>query len=105
MTTRRGERKSLASQFGARLVKARTRAKLTQSGLARRIGVSQSMISQIEDGLRLPSYGTLVQLADGVNVTIAYLVGEDGEMADRIAHQPSGRMLSRDDYTTRRSSR
>ena len=60
--------------FGVRLARLREAANLSQSGLARLIGVSQSAISQLESGDRNPSYGMLIQLADGVGVSLADLV-------------------------------
>lgn len=61
--------------FGARLSRLREDAGLSQSALARRIGVSQSAVSQMEAGDRSPSYGMLVQLAEALGVTMPYLVG------------------------------
>ena len=65
--------------FGPRLARLRGDAGLSQSGLARRIGVSQSAVSQMEAGDRSPSYGMLIQLADALGVSLAYLVGADVE--------------------------
>ena len=52
---------------------------MSQSALARLLGISQSAISQIESGERSPSYGTLVQLADALGVSLAHLVGGEVE--------------------------
>jgi transcriptional regulator with XRE-family HTH domain len=64
--------------FGARLAKIREQAGFTQSSLARAVGLSQSAVSQIEAGERNPSYETIRQLAEAMNLTPAHLVG--GEM-------------------------
>lgn len=69
---RPGER---PEQFGLGLARLREDAGLTQSALARRIGASQSAVSQIEAGERSPSYGMLVQLGAALGVTLAYLLG------------------------------
>lgn len=66
--------------FGERLGRLREDAGLTQSALARRIGTSQSAISQIEAGDRSPSYGMLVQLADALGISLAYLMGAPVEL-------------------------
>src|SRR5689334_15780008 len=76
---RRGGQKQQAEAFGPRLMRLREDAGLSQSGLARRIGVSQSAVSQMEAGDRSPSYGMLVQLAEALGVSLAYLVGADVE--------------------------
>ena len=65
--------------FGQRLARLRDAAGLSQSAMARRIGVSQSAISQIEAGDRSPSYGMLVQLAEALGVSMPYLVGAEVE--------------------------
>jgi transcriptional regulator with XRE-family HTH domain len=62
-------------RFGKHLARLRDDAGLSQSGLARRIGISQSAISQIEAGDRSPSYGMLVQIAEALGVSLAYLLG------------------------------
>jgi transcriptional regulator with XRE-family HTH domain len=76
MSSRESPSLDLAAElFGQRLSRLREDARLSQSGLARRVGSSQSAISQIEAGDRSPSYGMLVQLADALGVSLAYLVG------------------------------
>lgn len=72
---RRTHPKAAIETFGQRLTRLREDAGLSQSALSRRIGASQSSISQIEAGERSPSYGMLVQLADALGVTLAYLIG------------------------------
>jgi len=70
---------SAAEIFGQRLARLRDEAGLSQSAMARRIGVSQSAVSQIEAGDRSPSYGMLVQLAQALGVGMPYLVGAEVE--------------------------
>ena len=65
--------------FGKRLAKVREDAGFTQSSLARAVGLSQSAISQIEAGDRNPSYETIRQLAEAMNLSPAYLVGGEVE--------------------------
>jgi transcriptional regulator with XRE-family HTH domain len=65
--------------FGRRLARLREQAGLSQSAMARRIGASQSAVSQIEAGDRSPSYGMLVQLAEALGVGMPYLVGAEVE--------------------------
>ena len=50
---------------GALLRKARTRAGLSQSDLARRAGVPQSVVSEYEAGKREPALPTLARLVAG----------------------------------------
>lgn len=65
--------------FGKRLAKIREDAGFTQSSLARAVGLSQSAISQIEGGERNPTYETIRQLAEAMNLSPAHLVGGDDE--------------------------
>ena len=61
--------------FGSRLKNLRIQNKLTQGELARKIGVTKSVISAYENDLRLPSYVTLVSISKAFNVTTDFLLG------------------------------
>ncbi len=61
--------------IGQRIEQVREEKGLTQSGLAREMGVSQSAVSQIEAGERNPSYDMLRQIAKALNVSVPHLVG------------------------------
>jgi ribosome-binding protein aMBF1 (putative translation factor) len=55
----------LAAEFeiAAELIKARTRAGLSQTELASRMGTTQSVIARLESGHSLPSTKTLLRFA------------------------------------------
>lgn len=63
-------------QKNQRLVKLREDACLTQEKLARKIGVSQSMIARIEAGERDPRTHVKIALARYFNVSIEWLFFE-----------------------------
>jgi transcriptional regulator with XRE-family HTH domain len=65
--------------FGARLAKIREDAKMSQSALAKAMGTSQSAVSQLESGERLPSFDMIRQLASALGVSPAYLLGAEVE--------------------------
>ncbi len=65
--------------IGKRIADVREQAALTQSGLAREMGISQSAVSQIEAGDRNPSYEMLRQIAKALGVSVPYLVGAEVE--------------------------
>jgi transcriptional regulator with XRE-family HTH domain len=69
----------MAVDIGKRIAEIREQAGLSQSGLAREIGTSQSAISQIEGGERNPSYDMLRQISEALRVSVAHLVGADVE--------------------------
>ena len=83
-------------EIGPRIAKIREDARLSQSGLARVVGTSQSAISAIEAGDRNPSYDMLRQLADALGVSVPYLVGAEVENLDaaETAHFRQYRGLS-----------
>jgi predicted transcriptional regulator len=53
--------------FAASLIKARKRAKLTQTEVAERMGTSQSVIARLESGTQKPSTKTLERYAEATN--------------------------------------
>lgn len=57
--------------FAGRLRELRGRAGLSQAALAGKAGIGPSTIRQFEYGMREPTYGTLVKLADGLGVSLA----------------------------------
>lgn len=64
--------------IGDRVREERTRAGISQRELARRTGLSASMISQIESGMSKPSVGTLYSIVTELNVSLDRIIrGED----------------------------
>ena len=67
--------------FGERLELARKAAGLSQSALARAIGVTPSAISQIEaGGTKKPSSENLLPIADALDVNTQWLISGNGPM-------------------------
>lgn len=65
---------TLPERFGANLKAARERRKLSQDGLARLAGVSQTEISRLERGLREPLLSTIVSLITALEAEGAELI-------------------------------
>ena len=63
------------TDFGNRLKNLRLRKRMTQSDLAERLGVTKSVISAYETGLRMPSYDILIKISRIFRVTTDYLLG------------------------------
>ncbi len=64
--------------IGDRLREERTKAGLSQRELARRLGLSASLISQLESGLSKPSVGTLYAIVTELGVSLDRVIrGED----------------------------
>ena len=62
------EYESLASEFGMarELIAARSRAGLTQTEVAQRMGTTQSVIARLEGGQRTPSMRTVQRYAQAI---------------------------------------
>lgn len=61
--------------FGNRLRTLRLKNNFTQEQLARKLGLTKSVISAYENDLRQPSYDVLIHIAEIFNVTTDYLFG------------------------------
>jgi transcriptional regulator with XRE-family HTH domain len=65
--------------FGRRLAKIREDAGHNQRWLAEAAGLSQSEISQLESGVRSPTYKTICKLARAMNLPAGYLLEDDAQ--------------------------
>jgi transcriptional regulator with XRE-family HTH domain len=63
-------RAKAASGIGPRLRQARVKKKMSVRGLARYVGVSPSLVSQIERGRVMPSVGTLYSIANELGLVV-----------------------------------
>lgn len=70
-------------QFGKRLRQIRTSKKITIETVAEKIGVLDTYIPQLERGEKLPSFDTLIYLANTLGVTVDELVCDYIE-ADKV---------------------
>lgn len=61
--------------LGERISDKRKEKGFSQEALANQVGVTSSFISQIEKGLRNPSYGLLQKISLALDVPVEYLVG------------------------------
>lgn len=61
--------------FGERLKHLRVQNNMTQAVLAQRLGVTKSVISAYETGLRMPSYDVLISISRIFKVSTDYLLG------------------------------
>ncbi|AWO76592.1 XRE family transcriptional regulator (plasmid) [Geobacillus thermoleovorans] len=63
--------------FGENVKKARKSKSLSLQELSDRCGVSRSMLSQIERGEKNPTIQVACQIAEGLDMTLSQLLGED----------------------------
>lgn len=66
--------------FGSRLKQLRQARSITQKELAKRLGLTKSVISAYETDIRTPSFDTLLHIAAFFNVTTDYLLGAERDM-------------------------
>ena len=64
--------------FGARIVSAREKAKMTREKLADFLAIKYHTLSKYETSAREPDFETLVQIADALHVSTDYILGYTG---------------------------
>ncbi len=70
--------------FSSRLKKLRIQNNITQEQLAKRIGLTKSVISAYETGIRMPSYEALLAISRVFKVSIDYLLGNENSNIDTV---------------------
>lgn len=70
--------------FGKRLKELRTKTGLTQQQLGNMVGVTKVSICCYENGTRVPTLDTIMDLADSLNVELPYLLGADALAIDEF---------------------
>lgn len=71
-------------EFSERLKKLRKDAGLTQVDVANKLGISQPAYASWERGIKRPTQDNLVKIAQVLNVSIDYLVGNSEEKTDEL---------------------
>jgi transcriptional regulator with XRE-family HTH domain len=66
-------------RFPEKLRTARKSAKLNQTQLAQKVGVTQRSLTDYERGKAVPRKNTLRKLAESLNVTVEYLIRDDAD--------------------------
>lgn len=71
-------------EFSERLKDLRKQVGLTQVDVARKLGISQQAYASWERGAKKPTQENLVKIAQVLNVSIDYLVGNSEEKTDEL---------------------
>lgn len=71
-------------EFSERLKSLRKQAGLTQVDVAEELGISQPAYASWERGVKKPTQENLVKIAQILNVSVDYLVGNSEEKADEL---------------------
>lgn len=71
-------------EFSERLKELRRQAGLTQVEVAEKLGISQPAYASWERGVKKPTQDNLVKIAQILNVSVDYLVGNSEEKSDEL---------------------
>ena len=71
-------------EFSERLKKLRKDAGLTQVDVANKLGISQPAYASWERGIKKPTQDNLVKIAQVLNVSVDYLVGNSEKKSDDL---------------------
>ena len=71
-------------EFSERLKDLRKQAGLTQVDVAEKLGISQPAYASWERGVKKPTQENLVKIAQILNVSVDYLVGNSEEKTDEL---------------------
>jgi len=63
------------SSYGQRISYLRESHQMTQTELARRLGITRASLSHYETGRRVPDFDTLSKMADLFDVSVDYIIG------------------------------
>lgn len=73
-------------ELGTKLRELRTQNDWTQVYVAKKIGVTSSVVSAYESGIRQPSYEALIKLASLYGVSTDYLLGVSSKRSPHSQH-------------------
>lgn len=62
------------NRIGRKIQEARINQNKTQEELAEKVGITSSFLSNIETGKRKPSFETLIQIAECLELSLDYLI-------------------------------
>ena len=71
-------------EFSERLKKLRKQEHLTQVDIAEKLGISQPAYASWERGIKKPTQENLVKIAQILNVSVDYLVGNSDNRKDEL---------------------
>ena len=71
-------------EFSERLKELRKKANFTQVEVAEKLGISQPAYASWERGAKKPTHDNLVKIAQILNVSVDYLLGNSEEKSDDL---------------------
>lgn len=87
------------NRIGERIRKRREYLELSMNNLAKGVGVTSSLLSQIENGKAFPSLHTLKHIADFLNTSVGTLIGENDTFAqDPVINWEDKKFVKKNDH-------
>ena len=71
-------------KFSERLKELRKKANFTQVEVAEKLGISQPAYASWERGVKKPTQENLIKIAQVLNVSVDYLIGNSEEKSDEL---------------------
>jgi transcriptional regulator with XRE-family HTH domain len=93
-----GTSKEKAQIVGGRLWGLLQEKKINQSQLARRLGINRGTVSSYINGINVPPYGKICQIADCLEIAAEYLLGQDNisEISEQMRKKREWEKIKRD---------
>ena len=76
--------RGLKMEFSERLKELRKKVNFTQVEIAEKLGISQPAYASWERGVKKPTQENLVKIAQVLNVSVDYLVGNSEDKSDEL---------------------
>lgn len=78
----------MAEKYGAKIIEARTRAKMTQEELAERLGIERERVNRYEHDRAIPKMKMFKKISEILGVQIDYFIGETEPQDKNIWRNP-----------------
>ncbi|MGA1870897.1 MAG: helix-turn-helix domain-containing protein [bacterium] len=85
--------------MGERIKRNRKTKVMRLNELAKKVGVTVSLLSQIENGKAFPSIVTLKKIADSLDTTVGEIIGENEHLTDNPVVKNSDKIFVRGNST------
>jgi len=89
-------------KLGNRIKEERLKLNLTQATLAEDVDLSESYIGLIERGKRIPSFDTIIKIANRLDVTIDYLSMDSLDASDDSLNNQFKQLFKSQDKQTKK---
>ena len=86
------------NRIGERIKRKREHIKLNMNELAKRVGISASALSQIENGKAYPTIITLKTIAVQLHTTVGELIGENESVHTPIVRKNETKLITTNDF-------